>query len=361
MNLEKVKSTFDSSQFFQDVLAEMPIFQELLKLYEETKPFTGTSIVIAHVIVPNTLPLIYSCVLGGANVMVTDTIPSVVDDETLALLNESGVSFDHDFINASEYDYAIDCTAYFADYPPKLGICEVTRSGIHRFAEKNMAISILDVDNTDTKKIETFIGNPLAVKRTFDHFVGNSELLLKDQLVAVIGFGKIGRGLARVFSEICRVRIMDVSEEAILKAKSLGYEAQIITEKRANTYFIQNAIMVLTATGHPNVVTTHFNKKKIYANYLINVGAVDEFGDDYSEDEVLMSKHKPFNFNMTPPTGNEYIDPILAIHVDGIRYMIENKLEKGINATPKDLDTYFVNKFEHFNFEIQELLKQYFT
>jgi len=358
--LDKVKEVFESSSLFTDVLKDMPIFRELIRKYEQNQPFAGLSIAIAHVIVPNTLPLIYSAIVGGAEIVVTDTIPSVIDPKTLAVLKQAGIPFNSDFVDATDFDFAIDCNAYFINLPPRLGISEVTRSGIHQFETSSLNIPIVNVDDSDTKKIETFLGNPLAVKEAFGTFVGDPEKLLADKIVVVLGFGKIGRGLARVFSKFSKVQVMDVDTTVLAKAIDLGFEAQLIGDKAENTQYVQEAELILTSTGYPNVVTTHFDKKGITASYLINVGAVDEFGEDYSEDEILLSKHKPFNFNLVPPTGNAYIDPILAIHLDAIRFMIEVPHDIGVIPISEEVDERFVKAFENANYNIQDLLGMYF-
>ena len=105
----------------------------------------------------------------------------------------------------------------------------------------------------------------------------------------------------------------------------------------------------MSATGFPNVITTNFIKAKINFDLCLNIGAVDEFGEDYNEKEVFMSKDKPFNFNLNPPTDNLYIDPILAAHVDGLRYLIENNLSSGMHNLPKSVDNRIITLFENFN------------
>ena len=51
-----LKKDFYDFDLFQKQLAEMPIFKGLLQQYSIDKPFLGLRIIIAHVLVPNTLP-----------------------------------------------------------------------------------------------------------------------------------------------------------------------------------------------------------------------------------------------------------------------------------------------------------------
>ena len=142
----------------------------------------------------------------------------------------------------------------------------------------------------------------------------------------------------------------------------MGFNTGLITEDRnENNKFLRDTKVIFTATGHPNVVSKCFDKDAVKATYLLNIGAVDEFGDSYTEDEVFMSKNIPFNFNITPPTGNMYIDPILVAHVAAIEYMIKNNFNDiEITPFPREIDIELLTKFERNNHPVEDLLHQYF-
>ena len=182
------------SPLVKQQLLDMPLFRELIEEYSKTKPFTGQKIAIAHVLVPNTLPLIISCIAGGAEVNITDCIPPKNDPEVLKLLHSAGYPVDHEFRDATDFDYVIDVNAYFQDYPPLKGISEVTRSGIHKYAKQPLTTPVINCDDSIVKMIETFIGNPLAVERAFNQLIGSAKEILHKKKVVVLGFGKIGRG-----------------------------------------------------------------------------------------------------------------------------------------------------------------------
>ena len=202
----------------------------LIEEYRKSKPFAGKSIAIAHVLVPNTLILIISCIIGGAEIKVTDTIPPSNDPVVLDLFEKYNITFDHDFVDAREFDYAIDVNAYFMKYPPKYGISEVTRSGIHKFNKEELSYPVIDCDSTHVKIIETFLGNPLSVEKAFHILIGDPVKLLSNKKVVVMGFGKIGRGLARVFGKYADILVLDVDEDIIEKARSLGFKAYKISD-----------------------------------------------------------------------------------------------------------------------------------
>jgi len=196
------------SNLFQEQLNGMPIFKDLIKDYENIKPFLNKKIAIAHVLVPNILPLIYSILIGGARAIITNCCPPTLDMETVNLLLQAGCDVDLDMKFAAEYQFGIDCGAFFAASPPKFGVVEVTRSGYHKWLETPIEISIINADDSKAKLLETFFGTPHAVFQAFKKFIDHDPAsYLKEKTLAVLGFGKIGRGLARLFKEYCRVLI----------------------------------------------------------------------------------------------------------------------------------------------------------
>jgi len=65
-----------------------------------------------------------------------------------------------------------------------------------------------------------------------------------------------------------------------------------------------------------------------------------------------MSKDRPFNFNLNPPTPNRYIDAILSAQVEGLRYLIsEDPLKNKIQPLPKEIDNFILTQFKKFNDE----------
>ncbi|MHA2252533.1 MAG: NAD-binding protein [Candidatus Kariarchaeaceae archaeon] len=361
MNLRKTIEVFENSKLFQTQLAEMPIFQYLIKDYQKSQPFLDKNIAIAHVLVPNILPMIYSVIIGGGKVTITNCCPPTIDNATIDLLTEAGCTVNLDLPSAKEFDYALDCTAHFVDFAPKYGVVEVTRTGIHRYKQKASSTIVVNVDNTKSKMIETFIGNPKAVLRGINTFIEDPHTYLSGKTMAIIGFGKIGRGLARLFKQYCRIIVVDIDDRALNIAERLNFETvKLIEDKQLNTENIKTTDIFITSTGHPGVVSNRFIKSSLNASLFLNVGASDEYGDDYSVEEVFMSKDKPFNFNLIPPTENKYIDPILAAQVEGLRYLVSTQLETGIHDLPHVLDQELVDMFVKYNQEDLSDIELYF-
>lgn len=355
MGIETIKN----HELFTSQISSMPIFQELHNQYETIRPFTGVKVAIAHVLVPNTVPLILSCAIGGAELLVTSYEGLSPNPRVVSLLQENGITVQLDKTDVSEYDVAIDCGGFFAGNPPKYGVVEVTRSGILEY-EKMLNRVIINVDSGKSKMLETFFGNPISVLNTLEHFFGDKETYLKNKIVGIFGFGKIGKGNARLFKQYCSVKVFDIDPKAIELAKHLGYDTCLV-EKDTKVPKEEITIDILiSATGFHGVISQYFTKQDLDGVLLLNLGAVDEFGDDYNEDEVFKSKHYPFNFNSDPPTPNMFIDAILAAQVEGLRYLVTSKLKPGLYPIPKDIDDWAVESFSSlYDFDLIDL-KMYF-
>ncbi|MHA1989770.1 MAG: NAD-binding protein [Candidatus Hodarchaeales archaeon] len=334
----------------------MPIFKDLLQEYQKSLPFKDLRIIIAHVLVPNTIPLIASIMVGGGTILVTNS-SLANDNATLNLLRSVGVEIRLNYNDATDYDYAVDVGAIFAKYPPKFGVVEVTRSGYHKYANNGTIPTVINADDSKVKLLETFLGNPESVLRGFAKFLGEPRSYLKGKTLAIIGFGKIGRGIARLFNEYCTILVCDIEASVLEKAQRLGFDTVLISEKQEeNGKALKNSDILITCTGFPQIITKYFEKVSLQEKLLINLGAVDEYGSDYSSNDVFMSKDRPFNFNLDPPTENRYIDAILAGQAEGLRYLVSNKLSQEIHPLPREIDDGLLEKFVgHHNEDISDI------
>lgn len=352
------KKNFQDYDIFNNQLLEMPIFKNLLPIYAQEKPFQGLKIIIAHVLVPNTLPLIATVKEGGADITVIPSSPAINKD-VISILNAIGSPINYTLKSAKNFDFAFDVGGIFSNNLPKSGVIEVTRSGVHKYLPRKDDIAIISADDSKCKLLETFFGNPQSTLLGIKKFIGEPETVLKDKTFAILGFGKIGRGIARLFKNYCSVLVCDINDEVLQKANQLGFKTFKITKDKQKNYESINKVdFIISCTGFANSVTQNFNK--LTGPTLLNLGNYDEFGPDYSENDVFMSKDRPFNFNNDPPTANRYIDPILASEVEALRYMIDNNLGKGFHIMPKSIDEKLVKEFLKYNKESIDDLDRYF-
>lgn len=356
MDIDYISQT----DLYQDQITQMPIHKELMDKYSQTDIFSGYSVGFAMVLAPNTLPMILMISSSADQFTIVLESGNSYDPNTAGLLKDAG----YDIVKHRQtgFDLVVDCGGYFATSHAE-GSVEVTRSGIHSYEKQSNDIIVIDSDNSKSKLIETFLGNPKAVIKAIEKYKGTPKVYLQGKKVAVVGYGKIGRGLAREFAKYCPVKVFDVSEKALSVASKYNYETyQINEDKKANSVAIASSNIILTATGIENVMTNYFNKEQIVGSLKLNVGAVDEWGSDYNENDVFKSKHKPFNFNLTPPTPSKYIDPILAAQTEGLQYLANNlgSLTTGIHPLPVSIDKQIVDKFDKIYGGESKVIDRYF-
>ena len=68
------------------------------------------------------------------NQLIKDFVAKI-DSRVKSLLEEAEI-LDLNINSANSYDYALDTTAFFRDHPPRIGVVEVTRTGIHRWKSR---------------------------------------------------------------------------------------------------------------------------------------------------------------------------------------------------------------------------------
>jgi S-adenosylhomocysteine hydrolase len=354
-------SVIQKHTIYKNEIKKMPIHQSLISEYTKYD-FSQWEIGIAHVFAPNTLPMLVALATTNADLTIILENGNAYDKQTIEIMKDAG--FKIELSANQQYDFVIDCGGYFAGRTPRLGSVEVTRSGIHKYSDLDtIDFRLLDADNTKSKLIETFLGNPEAVERTFGLFIDQHLEYLENKLFAIIGFGKIGRGLAARFRRHGEVLIVDINPQILDKASSLGYNTYLMTNsKEMNSDKLANYDIIFTATGHPAIGSNYFLKYKLANSLKINIGAVDEWGDQYTDQDVFHSKFIPFNFNLTPPTDSRYIDPILAAQLEGLRFLIENNqnLQKGYIQFPAAIDNKITNEYQKYWNADLSILTRYF-
>jgi len=360
-----VKSVQDLlySELTNKIAKEMPILTNMVIELETSRPFDQINIAVTHVVVNNSCPMLAALKAGGANVTICSIPDLRQDEQIMQALPEYGFNITTE-IGSIDVDYALDCGGYFAETTsPPHGVVEVTRSGIHKYEQIKPQYSLIDVDSSRCKLLETFIGNPISVHQAMKKYELSDDFL-HDSLLVILGFGKIGRGNARYFQNLVgKLIVLDISEKVVTKAKSLGFSAYQITDDiDMNSSYLKKADILISATGYKDTVSNYFHSSALTSCVKINLGAVDEFGVDYSDTDILGGKRNPFNFTMDPPTPSKFIDAILALQVYGLRYLVEKNTElpRDRIIIPELYDLKVYDEFIRHNMEYQDLIEKYF-
>ena len=98
---------------------------------------------------------------------------------------------------------------------------------------------------------------------------------------------------------------------------------------------IKKSYCVVTATGVKDLLSNYYalTENDFGSSLLTNMGADDEYGNNFSDERVLFSK-KTFNFCIDSPTAMRYLDPVFYAHNYSIDIILSNKVKNGYNPFP---------------------------
>lgn len=335
---------------------EYAFLDSLKKTWCIQKPLLNKHILLNCHLTQATLEIIKVFLVGGATVDVTCFGNLVKHDKILELLKGMRVTFYTKRGMPRQclrgyYSLAFDCGMGLLGYvEPIVGTVELTHvSPPTDFQHRR---PILTVDLSITKKIETFFGTGDGFLRTliqdvscrFQYNKLQAISFLKMKKYMILGYGKVGRGLIWALESIGVPRnniiVIDLNVEVCQEAKNSGLVAATIDS--SDMLFIESLVrdiyVVVTATGVQGAVSSNFDRS-IFSSVevLMNMGTHDEWGDDFSQEEIFYDK-KPANFSLAFPTLPCYLDPIFGLYLLAGQYLLEYALPAAFMPVPSTLD-----------------------
>ena len=324
----------------------LPLLSTLVGRYSDERPFRGRRVAFGHILVRNSLLLIEALTAGGAQVFLCDAYTSPAATQIHKELRQHGIPIYSVREAAERTDLYLDVSAVLGRHKVPLASAEVTRTGIHHYAE--IACPVVSADDCRAKRIEGFFG-------TGDGFLRAWKLLRPDNSIEIkhivqFGFGKIGRGVAHYASRAGLDFIL-VEKDAKVRqrAQEEGFavlEADASPELEAA---LKAADVVISVTGIPGVIGKSLPHDWLRANQpvLVNLGAEDEFGPHFEEAEILGGRGVPLNFHLSEPTLNRYIDPPLAAHVMALEAWVSDPeaFPIGIHPLPEEMDDWLLREW----------------
>lgn len=328
---------------------QAPFMYELFEIMQQNKPYKGLKIL-------HNLPLTMSCLLkidcllmSGADV--TIALPKFVisDPETIDLVKKSGLKYipQHEF--SEQYDILLDCCSELADVTsPRIGAVEITQTGARKYRLMQPDYPVVSIDDSQLKFLEDSVGSADGFMRALRQLIKED---LTDQKYVVFGYGKVGIGIARELKKLSsHVTVVDKFPAAVSNAKKQGYYGFHSAEKELIEKQVADAFCVVTASGDKGFVSREYDKSQFANKYLVNIGAEDEFGENFSDDEVF-NKKMPVNFLLKQPTKIEYLDPAFYAHNIAIDLLLNNQLNAGVHPLPTSVDEDILNRWFHFHNE----------
>tara|TARA_A100001011_G_scaffold237894_1_gene245786 strand:- start:6579 stop:7889 length:1311 start_codon:yes stop_codon:yes gene_type:complete len=279
--------------------AEMPGLMSLRQEFGKEKPLKGARIAGCLHMTIQTAVLIETLVELGAEVTWSSCNIFSTQDHAAAAIAKSGVSvYAWKGMNEEEFDWCIEQTLFFGqekkplnmilddggdltnivlDRYPELvsgikGLSEETTTGVHRLYErmKNNELPLPAINVNDSVTKSKFDNKYGCKESAVDAIRRATDIMLAGKRVVVAGYGDVGKGTVASFSGAgAIVTVCEIDPICALQAAMDGFEVK----KMINV--IENADIVVTATGNKDILRAeHFKKMKDKA-IVCNIGHFD--------------------------------------------------------------------------------------
>jgi len=327
---------------------EAPFIYSLIDEMKRTRPYKGIRILVNIPIFKNSF-LMFECLeASGADVTITKPVFVESQKESIDLIRETGLKFipEHKF-DGLRFDISLDCCAELSEHMiPSIGAAEITQTGAKKYKLLNPSYPVVSVDDSAVKRLEDGLGSADGFMRALAKLLPYDFV---DKTVLLFGFGKVGIGIARRLQRKGNeVIVVDQSPGALDRAKSFGYEGVLLSDKSAVRGKLKRADCVVTATGSKGFVSREFEAKEFASKILVNVGAEDEFGSNFTEENVLFGK-RPVNFCLDVPTTIQFLDPAFYAHHRSIDILLKRQFEDGVHPFPPGESEEVIRKWCNFH------------
>ncbi|MEZ5004049.1 MAG: adenosylhomocysteinase [Chitinophagales bacterium] len=279
--------------------AEMPGLMAIREEYGNAKPLKGARIAGCLHMTIQTAVLIETLVHLGAEVTWSSCNIFSTQDHAAAAIAAAGIPvYAWKGMNEEEFNWCIEQTLFFGDtsrplnmilddggdltnmvldkYPELVdgikGLSEETTTGVHRLYERmekgTLPIPAININDSVTK---SKFDNKYGCKEScVDAIRRATDVMMAGKVAVVGGYGDVGKGSAASLSGAgARVIVTEIDPICALQAAMDGYEVK----KMINA--VQEADIIVTATGNKNILTgEHFKKMKDKA-IVCNIGHFD--------------------------------------------------------------------------------------
>ena len=313
--------------------AEMPGLMKLREEFGNSKPLKGARIAGCLHMTIQTAVLIETLIALGADVTWSSCNIFSTQDHAAAAIAAAGIPvYAWKGMKEDEFNWCIEQTLFFGkdrkplnmilddggdltnmvldNYPELVsginGLSEETTTGVHRLYDRmkdgTLPIPAINVNDSVTKsKFDNKYG---CRESAVDAIRRATDLMLAGKRIVVCGYGDVGKGSAASFRGAGSiVTITEIDPICALQAAMDGYEV-----KKLDTV-VNNADIVITATGNKNIINeTHFQKMKD-KTVVCNIGHFDnEIDMDWLNTNYGHSKQeiKP-QVDLYNVNGNEII------------------------------------------------------
>ncbi|MEV8254559.1 adenosylhomocysteinase [Rhodoglobus sp. NPDC076762] len=272
------------------VRARMPLLAEVRERFEQTKPFVGHRIGMAMHLEPKTAVLLETLKAGGAEIVATGNHGSTQDD-VAAYLRAQGMTI-FGARNDTECEYEAHVWNVVESKPDIIldngaglvarlveqgktdhivGGTEETTSGSYRLRDELAAHIRFPIFVIDENPLTVINENKHAAGQSVvESFMRITNVMVSGRRFVVAGYGWCGRGVAQYLRALGgKVAVVEVDEIRALEAALDGFRV-------ANMFDLAGwGEVFITATGHPQILTTDFFEVVADGAMLVNCGHFD--------------------------------------------------------------------------------------
>ncbi|MCG8306271.1 MAG: adenosylhomocysteinase [Cytophagales bacterium] len=279
--------------------AEMPGLMALRQEYGASKPLKGARIAGCLHMTIQTAVLIETLVELGAEVTWSSCNIFSTQDHAAAAIAKAGIPvFAWKGMNEEEFDWCIeqtlfafeggkalnmilddggDLTNMVLDKFPELvkdikGLSEETTTGVHRLYErvKNGTLPIPAINVNDSVTKSKFDNKYGCRESLVDAIRRATDLMLAGKVAVVAGYGDVGKGSAQSLRGAgVRVIVTEIDPICALQAAMDGFEVKKMADA------VQNASIIVTATGNKDIITGKHFKLMNDKTVVCNIGHFD--------------------------------------------------------------------------------------
>lgn len=279
--------------------AEMPGLMSLREEFGASKPLKGARVAGCLHMTIQTAVLIETLVELGAEVTWSSCNIFSTQDHAAAAIAAAGTPvFAWKGMNEEEFDWCIEQTLcafkdgkplnmilddggdltnmVFDRYPEFIsgikGLSEETTTGVHRLYERQkngtLVMPAININDSVTK---SKFDNKYGCKESLvDAIRRATDIMMAGKVAVVAGYGDVGKGSAASLRGAgCRVIVTEIDPICALQAAMDGFAVK----KMSNA--LQEASIVVTATGNKNIVRAEHFKMMNDKTIVCNIGHFD--------------------------------------------------------------------------------------
>ncbi|MDZ4726449.1 MAG: adenosylhomocysteinase [Leptospira sp.] len=312
---------------------EMPGLMALRAEFGKTKPLKGARIAGSLHMTIQTAVLIETLIELGAEIRWSSCNIFSTQDHAASAIAKAGIPvfawkgeteeeywwcieqtlfFDNGLGPNMILDDGHDLTHYVHEKHPQLlkdikGVSEETTTGVIGLHKKlkngELKIPAINVNDSVTKsKFDNLYG---CRESLADGIKRATDVMLAGKVALVCGFGDVGKGSAASLRNFgARVVVTEIDPICALQAAMEGYQVLRVED------IIENADIIVTATGNDDIITLEHMKSMKDGSILCNIGHFDteiQMSRLNAEKDVIKKEIKPQVDKYTFPNGRSII------------------------------------------------------